>query len=118
MEAEPLGLFGLGAVDVPQPPGPDPPRRSELRDLFKEVDVCVEEEGQAGSEFVNVHPARAAQLDVREPIGQRERKLLRSRRPRLTDVIARDRDRLVLRHLGGAPLHQVTNEPKVRLGRE
>jgi hypothetical protein len=79
------------AVHVPHPPGPDPPRRTELRDLLEEVDVRVEEEAQAGRELIDVQPAAQAQLDVAEAVGQRVRQLLRRRRTGLADVVARHR---------------------------
>ncbi len=78
----------------------------------------VEEERQPGRERLDVHAAREAELDVTEAVGERERKLLSGRRAGLPDVVTRDRERLVGRDLGVAVLHQVTDEAKVRLGRE
>ena len=47
-------------------------------------------------------PACHRRLDVGEAVGERERQLLRGRRPGLADVVAGDRDRVEPRHLGRA----------------
>jgi hypothetical protein len=69
----------LGAVLVAQPPRPDAPRRAQLGDLLEEVVVDVPEERQPGREVVDVEPAGEPALDVGEPVGERERQLLRGR---------------------------------------
>ena len=108
-----------GAVDVAQPARPDPPGGPELGDLLEEVEVGVEEEGQPGREHVDVQPPRQAQLDVGEPVGQRVRQLLRGRRAGLADVVAGDAEiGLYAGIVLGAVLHQVADEPQVRLRRE
>ena len=73
---------------------------------------------QAGREHVDVEAARQPELDVAEAVGEGERELLRGRRAGLADVVAGDRERLVRRDLLGAVLHQVADQPQVRLGRE
>ena len=118
VEAQPLGAFGPGAVDVAHPARPDPARGAELGDLLEEVDVRVEEEAQPGREDVDVEPARAAQLDVGEAVREGEGELLRRGRAGLPDVVAGHRQRLVARDLRGAPLDQVGDQAQVRLGRE
>ena len=100
VEAQRLRLGRGRAVPVPQPARPDPPRRPELGDLLEEVDVGVEEEAQPRREPVDVQPARQAELDVAEPVGQRERQLLRGGRAGLADVVAGDAERLVRRDRG------------------
>jgi hypothetical protein len=80
--------------------------------------VAVEEERQARGELVDVELAGQPELDVPEPIGERERELLRGGRSRLADVVAGDRERLVRRDLVGAVLHQVADQAQVRLGLE
>ena len=72
VKAQPLRLFAGGTVDVTHPPSPDPPGGAELRDLFEEVHVRVEEERQTWGEAVDVEAAGAAQLHVPEPVGERE----------------------------------------------
>jgi hypothetical protein len=97
---------------------PDPPGRAVLRDLLEEVEVRVEEEGEPRREVVHVQPALARPLDVREPVRERERKLLGGVRAGLADVVARDRDRMPLGHLARAELDHVGDEPHRRLRRE
>ena len=118
VEAQPLRPLGRGAVDVAHPACPDPARGPELGDLLEEVDVRVEEERQAGREHVDVQAAGQAELDVAEAVGERERQLLRGGRSGLPDVVAGHRQRLVVGYLGGAVLHQVADQPQVRLRRE
>ena len=107
-----------GAVAVAQPPRPDPPGGPVLGDLLEEVDVGVEEERQPRREGVNRQPRLHRQLDVGETVGQRERQLLRCRCPRLTDVVAGDRDRMPARHLCGGKPDRVAHQPHRRPRRE
>ena len=118
VEPHPLRLLRLRAVDVADPARPDPSAGTELGDLLEEVEVAVEEEAQPRRERVDVQPAREPELDVAEPVGQRERELLRGRRAGLADVVARDAQRLVRRDLLDAVLHQVTDQLEVRLRAE
>jgi hypothetical protein len=78
--------------------------------------MSVEEERQAGGELVDVEPARLAQFDVAESVGEGERQFLRGRRARLADVVARYRQRLVGRDVVCDVFHQVADELQVRLG--
>ena len=73
---------------------PDTPRGAELRDLLEEVHVRVEEERESRREVVDVKPALATGVDVREAVGEGERELLGGGRSRLADVVAGDRDRV------------------------
>ena len=75
----------------------------------------VEEEAQPGREPVDVEPAGQAELHVAEAVGQGEGQLLRGGRTRLPDVVAGDAERLVRRDPGRAVLHQVADQPQVRL---
>jgi hypothetical protein len=111
-------LFVLGPVDVAHPSSPDAAGRPELRDLFEEVDVGVEEEREPLRERVHVQPALPAEFDVRESVGERECQLLRGGRARLPDVVAGHADRMELRHLALAELDEVADEPQVRPRRE
>ena len=106
------------AVAVAQLARPDAARGAVLRDLLEEVEVRVEEEGEARREVVDVEPALDGRLDVREAVGEREGELLRGRRAGLADVVAGDRDRVEERHLARAELDHVDDEPHRRLGRE
>ncbi|CAM5631253.1 hypothetical protein STENM36S_07638 [Streptomyces tendae] len=94
-QPQPLRLVGPRPVHVPHPPRPDPARRAELGDLLEEVEVRVEEEGEAGREDVHVEAAAEPQLHVPEAVGERVRQLLRGRRARLADVVPGDGERLV-----------------------
>ncbi len=118
VEAQPLGLLAGRAVHVAHPAGPDAAGRPELRDLLEEVQVGVEEEGQAGREGVHVQAAGEAQLHVPEAVGEGVRQLLRGRRARLADVVPGDRERLVRGDAARAVLHQIADQAQVRLGRE
>jgi hypothetical protein len=66
----------LRAVAVPHHAGPDPPGRTQLRDLLEELVVRVEEEAEAGRELLDVQPSVQARLDVLHAVAQRERELL------------------------------------------
>src|SRR3954453_11752820 len=87
------------AVALLQLTRPDSPGRAVLRDLLEEVEMRVEEERESRREVVDLEPALRCGLDVREPVGECERKRLRGGRPRLADVVAGDRDRMPQRHL-------------------
>src|SRR3954447_1562194 len=106
------------AVALLQLTRPDPPGRAVLRDLLEEVEMRVEEEREPRREVVDVEAALRCRLDVGEPVGEGERKLLRCGRPRLADVVARDRDRMPEWHLPRTKLDQVEDEPHRRLGRK
>ena len=52
--------------------------------------MCASKKNDSiGPEVVGRDPSLLRQLDVGEPVGQRERELLRGRRARLTDVVTR-----------------------------
>ena len=99
-------------------PGPQPPRRSELRDLLEEVVVRVEEEGEALAEGVRRQARGNRGLAVRDAVGERERELLGGARPRLADVVAGDRDRVEARQPLGAVCEEVGRKPHRRPRRE
>ena len=79
------GCFAISFFHVARP---DPPRGPELGDFLEEIVVDVPEEGKPRSEVVDVEAASDAALDVGEAVGERERKLLRSRRSGLANVVA------------------------------
>ncbi len=118
VEAHEPGAGVLRPVALPQLARPDAPRRAVLGDLLEEVDVRVEEEGEPRRELVHAEPALHRRLHVGEPVREREGELLRGRRARLADVVARDGDRVPERHLAGAVLDHVHAEPHGRLRRE
>ena len=79
---------------------------------------ALKKNDRPGANVFDVEPARLPQLDVGEPVGQRERELLRRRRSGLADVIAGDAHRMPSRHVLGAERHQVADQPQVRARRE
>src|SRR5712691_2121200 len=114
MESQAHGHWVCCTVTIVEPPGPDAPSRPVLRDLLEEVDMGVEEEREAWSERVDVQAALQPELHVGEAIRERERELLRGRRPGLSDVVARDREWMPIGHMLRAELHQVTDQPQMR----
>ena len=111
--------LGARAVAVAHPARPDAARGAVLGDLLEEVDVRVEEERQPRRERVDVEAGLQPELDVREPVGERERELLRGGRARFADVVAGDRDRVPLRHLARCRTRIVSrDEPHRRARRE
>ena len=118
--------YGIGAASHrgrarrsgPQPASPDAPGRPELRDLFEEVDVAVEEERQPGREHIGVQPPLQPELDVGEPVGEGEGEFLRRGRPCFPDVISAHADRMELGTPFRAEGHEVADQPQMGPGRE
>ena len=106
------GLGIGGPVLLAHEPGPDTPRRTELGDLFEEIVVHVEEEGETGYEGINIEPSSDAPFDIFKPIPQGEGEFLNGRRPCLSDMVSRDRDRVVPRCVLRAPLEHVDDAPQ------
>src|ERR1700694_2697969 len=103
-----LGGTGLvGPIALAHPPSPDAPGRPVLRDLLEEVAVRVEEKTEPRGELVDTEAARHRRFDVGKTVGQREGELLGGRRAGLADVVARDRDGMPARQLGGTEAHHV-----------
>ena len=96
---------------------PHPAHRAELGDLLEDVVVAVEEEGEAGSELVDLQAPLERRFDVGDRVGEGERHLLHGRAALLADVVAGDRDRVPLRHVLAAVLEDVGGQPHRRLGR-
>ena len=71
-----------------------------------------------GANGVDVETGRPSELDVREPVRERERELLRGGAARFADVVAGDRDRVPAGHLGLAEPDRVGDDPHRRPGRE
>jgi hypothetical protein len=72
--------------------------------------VHVPEERQPLRELIDVQAGVAAELDVRDAVGQRQRQLLDGGRSRLADVIAADADRVPARHPRGAVDQHVADD--------
>src|ERR1043165_5316327 len=99
MEAHLPAALVARAITLPEMPGPDSPRRTELRDLLEKVVVDVPEEGEPGREHVHRQPPGDAVLDVAEAVGERERELLGGRGAGLANMVARDGDRVPARRV-------------------
>ena len=86
---------------------PHAARGAELGDLFEEVVVRVEEEGQARCELIHRQTGFNGSACVGATVTESEGQLLRGARACFTDVIAADRDGVPLRNFLRAPRHQV-----------
>ena len=65
----------------------------------KKSRCALKKKERRGAKSSTSSPRSDRRLDVREPVRQRERKLLRRGRPGLANVVAGDRDRMPERHL-------------------
>ena len=80
--------------------------------------MSVKEERQAWSECIDIETGEAGRFDVGETICDGEGEFLGRRGPGFTDVVAGHRDRVPLRHLGGAVTNHVGDDPHARTWRE
>ena len=78
----------------------------------------IEKEREARRKSIDIETTRDRCFDVREAVSEGERELLRGGRTGFTNVIARDRDRVPLRHLGRAELDHVDDDAHVRSRRK
>lgn len=108
---------GLLRPEATHDPVPQHPRRAQLRNLHEEIHPDGEEERQPPCEVIDIHSPRDGGLHVFFAVRQREGQLLHQVRTGLLHVVARDRDRVELRHLGGSELDDVGNDPHRRFGR-
>src|SRR5260221_2380547 len=97
---------------------PNTTRSAIFCDLFEEIIMCVEEEGETRREFIHVHAACDAPSHIFESICERKGQFLRGCRARFTDVISTDGDRVPLRNFLRAELHRVDDQSHRRLGWE
>ncbi len=117
-EAEHRRLVRRRAVALPHDRGPTPPSRTVFGDLLEEVPVGVEEERDLRRELVDRHPAALDHgVAVGDAVGQGERHLLHRVGAGVAEVRAGHRDRVEPRHLGGAELDGVGDQPQRRLRR-
>src|SRR5262249_60432651 len=107
MEAHQPGALLPGAEAVFHQAVPDLSRRAELGDLLKEIAVRVEEEAQAGPEFVHVKPAAPGPLHVFHAVIDGEGQLLQRGRAGLADVVSADGDRVEFGGEFGAELKSI-----------
>ncbi len=115
-----LELLGplVGAVLEAHGNRPDAPRDPPHHGVFR-VHAVGEEEAEVGREVVDLHAARPVALDVSEAVGQGEGELGDRVRPRLGDVVARDRNRVKVAHpVFDEPSLDVAHELEREIGRE
>jgi hypothetical protein len=113
VEAQPA--TGLRSSHIGDDPRPESAGGAELGDFFQEVAVRREEEAEAGGEVIQRQAGGERAADVLPPVRQRERDLLCRGRSSLSHVVAADRYRIPLRHLGGAEREQVRDEAQAGL---
>ena len=92
-----LGILGVEVVA--HDARPHAACGAELRHLFQEIAMRVEEERQPRRELVDIEPGINRRLHVGHAVGQRERHFLHCRRAGLAHVVAGDRDGVPLRHV-------------------
>ena len=109
-----LSLFGSKPFDELRP---EEPRGAQLRHLHEEVHADRPEEGQARRELVDGEPGGEAGADVLDAVGERVGELQVLRRPGFLHVVAGDRDRVELRHVGRGVGEDVADDPHRALGR-
>ena len=97
---------------------PQPAGRAEFGDLFQEIVVRVEEEGELGGKFIHIQPGLDGRLHVGDGIGQGESHFLHGGRAGLADVVAGDADRVPVRHFGLAVAEDIGDQAHGRRGRE
>ena len=71
----------------------------------------VPEEGESGSEGIDIEPGGAGCLHVGEAVGEGEGDLLSCGRARFADVVAADRDGVPARQLGHAVREEIGDQP-------
>src|SRR5687767_15988483 len=77
----------------------------------------VEEERHPGNELINLESGANAPVDVFESIAQSERQFLDSCRPRFTNVITANRDRVITGYTFGAEFESVDHQLHRRTNR-
>ena len=102
-----LGLLRAEALHDARP---QQPGRAHLGDLEVEVHADAPEEAQAPGEAVHVEAAIQRGLHVFLAVGQREGELQRRARAGLLHVVARDADRVELRHVPRRVLDDVRDD--------
>ncbi len=92
VEAQHPGARVLSAKALAHDLCPHATGGAELGDLFQEIVVAVEEEGELLAKAVHVQPGVDGCLDIGDAVGEGEGDLLDSGRASLADVVARDAD--------------------------
>src|SRR5215212_8536848 len=95
--------------------GPNTPGRTILRNLFKEIVVCVKEEGYARHEAVYVQTCFNTPRHILDSVSQSEGEFLCGSGAGLADVIAAYGNRVVTRNTLGAELECIHHQLHRRL---
>ena len=96
---------------------PQPTRGAELGDLLEEIAMRGEEERQARRKGIDGEPGVDGLLYVGDRISERERHFLHRRGAGFANVVARDGDRIPLRHFGRAEAEHLRRERERGIGR-
>ena len=96
---------------------PDHPRRAHLGHFHEKIHAYGPEEGKPWRELVDVEPRLNARLRIFKTIGQRIGKFKISGRSRFLHVIAGNRNRIELRHMGRGIFEDVRDNPHGVSGR-
>src|SRR5579859_2774263 len=105
----------LCPIALTHQPCPDAPSSPELRNLFKQIIMHIEEEGETWRKLINLQPSRKRRLNIRQPIRNRKGQLLHSRRPSLADMIATNTNGIPARHVTRPKLDRVYHQTHRRL---
>src|SRR4029079_5756995 len=81
-----------------------------LRHLFKKVVVRVEEERESLAKAIEVQARLDRRFNVSDGVSKREGDLLNSRRPRFSNVVSADRDRVPVGQLAIAERKDVGDD--------
>src|SRR5206468_8612555 len=98
--------------------GPQAATSSELGNLFKEVVMHVEEEGQTRGKLIDLEAAFERGIDIGQPIGDGEGKLLHGGSSCLADMVAANANGVPFWHIARAKLDGIDDQTHRWLRRE
>src|SRR5687767_1861328 len=90
---------------------------AKLRYFFEEVIVCIEKEGNARDERIDLQTSIESGLDVSDRVREGERQLLNRCRSRLADVISADGNRVPVRNFLLAVTEDIGDKAQRKLRR-
>ena len=109
--------LGVLRFELLHHPRPEQTRGAQLGGLHEEVHADGEKERQTRREAVDVHARSDGGTHVFAPVRDGEGQFLHEVRARLLHVVARDRDRVELRHVVRGVFDDVPDDPHRRLRR-
>src|SRR5215813_7763583 len=107
MEAELHRALTYGAEAVAHDARPDSSGSAILGNLFEEIVVGVEKEGNARHKFLDIEPCANSPVTILNAVAQRERQFLKRGRAGFANVIAADRNRVITGNMVGTKLKGV-----------